>query len=103
MTETITRARLSEAAARRTGAHKADTAAICDAMFELIGAALMRAETVKLTTFGSLQVRSRAERVGRNPRTGTQHKITPRHTVIFAPSAQLRDELGRSQLTDEVG
>lgn len=71
-------------------------------MFDLIGAALKRAETVKLTTFGSLQVRSRAERLGRNPRTGTEHRISPRHTVVFTPSAQLRDELGRGQSPDQV-
>lgn len=62
-------------------------------MFTIIGEALMGGETVKLTTFGSLQVRSRAERLGRNPRTGTQHRITARHTVVFTPSAQLRDAL----------
>ena len=84
---------LAEAASQRTGINKADAAAVCDAMFALMGAALMQAETVKLTTFGSLQVRSRAERVGRNPRTGTEHKINPRHTVVFTPSAQLRNSL----------
>ena len=81
---------------------KTDTAAICDSMFDLIGAALMDAETVKLTTFGSLQVRSRAERVGRNPRTGTEHKISPRHTVVFTPSAQLRDALNPLDAVDPV-
>ena len=84
---------LAEAASQRTGISKADAAVVCDAMFALMGAALMQAETVKLTTFGSLQVRSRAERVGRNPRTGTEHKINPRHTVVFTPSAQLRSRL----------
>ena len=103
MTETITRARLSEAASSRTGLNKADTAAICDGIFALIGAALMRAETVKLTTFGSLQVRSRAERVGRNPRTGTEHKIKPRHTVVFTPSAQLRTALNPPPLANKIG
>ena len=102
MNETITRARLSEAASRRTGINKTDTAAICEAMFDLIGDTLMRAETVKLTTFGSLQVRSRAERVGRNPRTGTEHKISPRHTVVFTPSAQLRDMLNPEALPDQI-
>ena len=102
MNDTITRARLSEAASRRTGISKADTAAICDSMFNLIGAALMGAETVKLTTFGSLQVRSRAERVGRNPRTGTEHKISPRHTVVFTPSAQLREALNPLDAVDPV-
>jgi integration host factor subunit alpha len=56
----------------------------------MIGQALMEGETVKLTAFGSLQVRSRAERIGRNPRTGTEHRISPRHTVVFTPSSHLR-------------
>lgn len=99
---TITRAKLSEAAAQRTGLNKADTAAVCDAMFTLMCEALMDAETVKLTGFGSLQVRSRAERVGRNPRTGTEHKISSRHTVVFTPSAQLREALSVELLTDQV-
>lgn len=93
---------LSEAAARSTGLNRTDTAAICEAMFALIGAALMEAETVKLTTFGSLQVRSRAERVGRNPRTGTEHKINSRHTVVFTPSAQLRDMLNPPVSADKI-
>jgi integration host factor subunit alpha len=93
---------LSEAAARRTGVSKIDAAALCDAMFAMIGAALMQAETVKLTGFGSFQVRSRAERLGRNPRTGTEHRILPRHTVVFTPSGQLRDSLSRPAETTET-
>lgn len=84
---------LSEAAARRTGLSKADTAAVGEAMFALVGEALMAGENVKLTGFGSLQVRSRAERLGRNPRTGTEHRISPRQTVVFTPSAQMREAM----------
>lgn len=90
MSKTVTRAALAEAAAERSGASKADVAAISETMFEMIGQALMDGETVKLTAFGSLQVRSRAERIGRNPRTGTEHRIAPRHTVVFTPSSHLR-------------
>lgn len=93
MNNTITRAMLSEAVARRTGLNKADVAAIGDAMFLMMRDALMAGDNVKLTAFGSLQVRSRAERVGRNPRTGTEHAISSRHTVVFTPSAQLRQAL----------
>jgi integration host factor subunit alpha len=93
---------LSDAAAQCTGASKSDTATICDAMFALIGAALMQAETVKLTGFGSLQVRSRAERLGRNPRTGTEHRILPRHTVVFTPSARLRESLEQPALPSKI-
>lgn len=95
MDKTITRAMLSEAAARRAGVSKADAASVGEAMFALMGEALMAGENVKLTAFGSLQVRERAERLGRNPRTGTEHRISPRRTVVFTPSAQLRDALGR--------
>jgi len=90
---TITRASLSEAVARQTGLAKADIADIADRMFELMGDALINGKNVKMTGFGSLQVRARAERIGRNPRTGTEHTISPRHTVVFTPGALLRETL----------
>jgi integration host factor subunit alpha len=90
---TVTRAVITAAASDATGLAKSDVTAIGQRMFELIGDALKAGDTVKLTGFGTLQVRSRAERIGRNPRTGTEHKITPRHTVIFTPSAKLREAL----------
>ena len=93
MTKTITRAMLAEAATAKTGLSKADIVAVSEAMFVHMGTALMAGENVKLTTFGSLQVRERAERLGRNPRTGTEHRISPRRTVVFTPSAQLRAAL----------
>jgi integration host factor subunit alpha len=93
LSTTVTRALITTAASDATGLAKSDVTAIGQRMFELIGDALKAGETVKLTGFGTLQVRSRAERVGRNPRTGTEHKITSRHTVIFTPSARLREAL----------
>ena len=93
MSTTITRAIITVAASDATGLAKADVSNIGQRMFDLIGDALKAGETVKLTGFGTLQVRSRAERVGRNPRTGTEHKITSRHTVVFTPSAKLREAL----------
>lgn len=87
---------LSEAATQRTGLSKSDVAAIAEAMFTHMTNALMSGENVKLTAFGSLQVRERAERVGRNPRTGTEHLISSRHTVVFTPSAQLREAMGEA-------
>ena len=99
MSQTITRAMLNEAAALRTGLPRADVAAVGESMISLIGEALRAGETVKLTAFGSLQVRSRAGRLGRNPRTGTEHQIAPRHTVVFTPSAHLRETLGSIAVT----
>jgi integration host factor subunit alpha len=93
VTETVTKAMLCAAVARRTGLAKADVATISDAMFAAMGTALAAGDYVKLSAFGTLAVRPRAERVGRNPRTGEQHRIAPRHIVTFIPSGQLREAL----------
>lgn len=93
MTETMTKAMLCSAVARRTGLSKADVAVISDAMFAAMGAVLAGGDYVKLSAFGTLAVRPRAERIGRNPRTGEQHRIAPRHAVTFIPSGQLREAL----------
>jgi integration host factor subunit alpha len=93
MEKTVTRAILGERAAERTGMSRPDAADICQDMFDLIGEALASGDSVKLTGFGSLQVRTRAERVGRNPRTGEEHRIVPHRTVVLIPSAKLREGL----------
>lgn len=93
MSKTITRADLSESVAQRAGLSKAEATRLTDRMFEIIGETLMQGETVKLTGFGSLQVRARAERIGRNPRTGKEHTISPRNTVVLTPGQHLRQTL----------
>lgn len=93
MSKTVTRAMLADKAAENTELARSDTMAVGQRMFELIAEELMSGETVKLTGFGSLQVRTRAERVGRNPRTGEQHRIAPHSTVMFIPSAKLKEAL----------
>ncbi|MET3927029.1 integration host factor subunit alpha [Devosia sp. 2618] len=103
MNTTVTRAMLCDAATRQTGLDKADVSNIAETMFEMMREALMAGENVKLTKFGALQVRSRAERIGRNPRTGAEHVITERHTVVFTPSGQLRDSLDFIASTGKVG
>lgn len=93
MDKTVTRAMLGDSVADATGLSRHDAVQIGERMFELIGQALMRGETVKLSGFGTLDVRSRAERIGRNPRTGEEHRIAPHHTVVLIPSARLREAL----------
>ena len=93
MAKTVTRAMLSDRATEATELSRADVDVVGQRMLELIAAALMQGETVKLTGFGTLQVRTRAERVGRNPRTGQEHRIAPHSTVVFIPSGKLREGL----------
>lgn len=56
---------------------------------EEIGDSLDRNEPVKLRAFGAFNVRSKRERIGRNPKTGVEAPIKPRRVVTFKPSPVL--------------
>lgn len=55
---------------------------------EIVGA-LVQNDPVKLRAFGAFTLRSKRERVGRNPRTGVQAKITARRVLTFKASPTL--------------
>jgi integration host factor subunit alpha len=56
---------------------------------EEIVSALLREDPVRLRAFGAFQVRSKRERIGRNPRTGVEAKINARRVLTFKPSPTL--------------
>lgn len=62
---------------------------IFEMALEEISDALVRGETVKLRSFGLFTVRSKRERIGRNPRTGIEVPIKPRRVLTFKPSPVL--------------
>ncbi|GHA20560.1 integration host factor subunit alpha [Devosia pacifica] len=93
MSNTLTRAQIHRRSAARTGQPQAVTEEIATRMIELMGETLSQGDNVKMTGFGTLEVRARGARVGRNPRTGEVHPVQARRVVVFTPSAKLRDRL----------
>jgi integration host factor subunit alpha len=89
--KTVTRADLVEALARRTSMQRGDANRLLTRMLEMIQDALVDGDTVKLSRFGNFNVRSKRQRIGRNPKTGEEVPITPRRVVTFRPSQMLRD------------
>lgn len=79
--------------AERLGSSKADGAKAVDAVFGALTEALAKGEDVKLIGFGSFEVSERAEREGKNPRTGEAIKIAAAKQAKFKPGAQLKDAL----------
>jgi integration host factor subunit alpha len=55
---------------------------------EIVGA-LLRDDPVKLRAFGAFNIRSKRERVGRNPRNGVEAKINARKVLTFKASPTL--------------
>lgn len=87
---TVTRADLAEAVYRRVGLSRAESAELVQSFLEEISAAAERGETVKLSSFGSFVVRSKSQRIGRNPKTGVEVPILPRRVMVFKPSNVLK-------------
>jgi integration host factor subunit alpha len=87
---TVTRADLCEAVYQRVGLSRTESSDLVQMVLDEISDAAARGETVKLSSFGSFVVRSKAERIGRNPKTGVEVPILPRRVMVFKPSNVLK-------------
>jgi integration host factor subunit alpha len=88
--KTATRADLLDAVyASCPGLSRAQAKQIFEMALEEIATTLVGGEPVKLRSFGLFTVRTKRERIGRNPRTGVEVPITPRRVLTFKPSPVL--------------
>lgn len=87
---------LVEQVAASTGETRKQVMQVLDAILAGITDALRRDEKVTLVGFGTFQVRARAAREGRNPRTGEKIQIPARKAPAFTPGKDLKSELTRS-------
>ncbi len=93
VSRTVTRADLSEAVYQRVGLSRTESAELVEHVLAEMSQAIARGETVKLSSFGSFVVRSKGERIGRNPKTGIEVPITPRRVMVFKPSNILKHRI----------
>ncbi|MDI1350385.1 integration host factor subunit alpha [Aquabacterium sp.] len=89
-TPTLTKADLSELLFERLGLNKRESKDMVEAFFELVHGSLVDGTDVKLSGFGNFQIRRKAPRPGRNPRTGEAIPIKARNVVTFHASAKLK-------------
>ncbi len=89
-TPTLTKAELAELLFERLGLNKRESKEMVDALFEIIHSSLVAGEDVKLSGFGNFQIRRKAPRPGRNPRTGETIPIKARNVVTFHASHKLK-------------
>jgi integration host factor subunit alpha len=89
--KTLTRADLAEVVHRDIGLSRAESAEMVNDVLELVSQALVDGNSVKLSSFGTFLVRSKRERMGRNPKTGEEVPITPRRVLVFRPSQVMKN------------
>ncbi len=91
----MNKAELISAAAEKTGLSKKDTEAALGAILDAITEALVKEDKVQLVGFGSFEVKSRAARMGRNPRTKQTIEIPASKTPVFKAGKALKDTVSK--------
>ncbi len=89
----MTKAELVSAIAKGAGITKKQADAALKSAIQAVSGALKKGERVAVPGFGIFAVRTRAERKGRNPRTGAEIKIPARKVVTFRPAKELRESV----------
>jgi integration host factor subunit alpha len=96
---TLTRADLADALHRTVGFSRNDALHLVEQILARMTDALAAGENVKITNFGTFLLNDKAERVGRNPKTGVEVPVSARRVVTFRPSQGLRDQVAGSPAT----
>ena len=91
--KTLTRMDLSDAVFREVGLSRNESAQLVERVLELMSDSLVDGEQVKISSFGTFSVRSKSERIGRNPKTGEEVPILPRRVMTFRPSHLMKDRV----------
>lgn len=89
-TPTLTKADLSELLFDRLGLNKRESKDMVEAFFDIVHDTLVQGDDVKLSGFGNFNIRRKAPRPGRNPRTGESIPIKERQVVTFHASHKLK-------------
>ena len=83
----FTRKDLSNKIYHNIGFSKNFSSGIIDNFFESLISELIISNKIKISSFGTFKVINKRERIGRNPKTKIEAKISPRKVVKFRPSS----------------
>ena len=89
----LTRKDLSNKVYQNLGFSKNISSSIIDDFFESLVLELEKFDNIKISSFGTFKIIDKKERMGRNPKTKVDAKITARKVVIFIPSILFKNKL----------
>ena len=91
--KSYTRKNLNYKICQNVGFSKSFTSKMIDDFFDTFAAELIKSNKVKISSFGTFEVIDKRERIGRNPKTKDEAKITARKVVKFKPSLSIKKKL----------
>lgn len=91
----MTKAELIEKLQKGSGKSlsKKELGTLVDELFDLISKSVKKEKRFAYPGFGTFQLKKRAARVGRNPRTGVEIRIGVTKTITFKPAPNLKGAL----------
>ena len=84
---------LAEAISKKIGLSKNFSLSFVDNFFNILIEDIIKSKKIKISTFGTFDVISKRERIGRNPKTKVETKITSRKVVRFKPSPIFKNKI----------
>jgi len=96
---TMTKADIIERVYQKLGFSKKEASELVELVFDSLKNTLQAGEKVKISGFGNFLIRDKKERIGRNPQTGDQIKISARRVLTFRPSQVLKAILNGEDIT----
>ena len=90
---TITKNSLVNLLHNEVGLNKREAKEFIETFFEAIKSELESGNDVKISGFGNFNLRDKAARPGRNPKTGQDVTISERRVVTFKSGLKLRSKL----------
>ena len=88
-----TRKLLGNKVYQNLGFSKRFSSIIIDDFFESLVSELVISSKIKISSFGTFEVSNKKERMGRNPKTKEEAKISARKVVKFKPSSSIKEKL----------
>ena len=92
----MTKADLVDVVFGKVGLSKIESQNIIEMIFETVKQTLVEGESVKVSGFGTFNVKKKNARRGRNPKTGDDLEITPRRVITFRASNHLKRMIEKS-------
>ncbi len=102
MPKTLTRADLSNSVYEQIGLSLQECNALVDSVIEEVSVALEQGRSVKISSFGTFNLRNKKQRMGRNPKTGVEVPITSRTVLSFNASNLLKAKVNSNLVGKNV-
>ncbi len=95
MSNNLTRQNLYDLTHKELGISKSECIIFVDSIFEILIKNFEAGNKVKISLFGSFEIKQKKTRIGRNPKTLEEKEISSRKVVTFKPSKFLSKKINR--------